>query len=191
MQRALIAFGGGAPDHLVGTAEIVVAMSNTYRDGTPYTNMAVFEWAATDAMAFITSKPKADVAKAHGWQLIEDAAVLKPGGEHHEAYVTMATAIRRMSIAAVEHEKHESPRAMLEPLAAHFINVGERRLAIAREHPDRFGQAIPTLERHLTKIHEMFPGAMKLARSLTKMPDAFYEKADEQFRDDLEAMVKA
>ena len=65
-QRALISFGGAPPGHMVGTAEIVHAMTNVHqnlleRQGAEGTYREVFYWAAVDTLAILEGRPGGDL----------------------------------------------------------------------------------------------------------------------------------
>src|ERR1700733_1088669 len=69
-QRALIAFGGAEPHHMVGTAEIVSALGNCHKETMPKPYYEVWSWASTDVMATLSRLPKDQVRKDHGWEMI-------------------------------------------------------------------------------------------------------------------------
>lgn len=168
MQRAMIAFGGAPPGHMVGTAEIVCAMANTYRDGTPDAHMKVFEWAASYAMSYVYDATREQICKDHHWSLIADDDVLKPTGRYHIAYTEMATSIRRHAIAASQAESFAHPRQVMRPLAAHFVRMTRRHIALARNHedPDVARLLVPELEERLVRIEAMFPDLEPLIAEL-------------------------
>ena len=72
-QRALVAFGGGPPGQMVGTAEIVIAMGNLVQGTSPPDYYEVFQWASLDVLQEITGHTAeqilADPGKKH-WRKI-------------------------------------------------------------------------------------------------------------------------
>jgi hypothetical protein len=156
-QRALIAFGGGKPGQMVGSAEIVIAMGNLVEGTTPPEYYDVFQWASLDVLKTLTDDSAetilADPGKKH-WKLITDDDVLKPTGRLYTTYQTIATSIRREAIAAMEKQPHH-PRHYLRPLAARFLEAhikvrAEAELEGLTDHVVRIEEAEET-------IRDMFP----------------------------------
>jgi hypothetical protein len=157
-QRALIAFGGAEPDHTVGTAEIVVALGNCHKDTMPEPYYEVWSWASTDVMATLSRVPKAQIRNDHGWAMIYDDVVLRPGGRLHATYTEIATSIRRTGISALKGDP-DDPRTRLRPLALHFLRHHQEYL---REAEAEGPQAAAFLEvdavrRSIATIRSMFP----------------------------------
>lgn len=110
-QKVQIAFGQAEPGHLVGTAELVVAMGNAPEGSIPPDYEALFRWAAIKTLcAMNRDQTPEDLAKERGWKLAPDDHVLKAGGPLHEAYVTTARTLRRTAIAATRSDPETDPR---------------------------------------------------------------------------------
>jgi hypothetical protein len=154
-QRALIAFGGAPPDHMVGTAEIVCAVGNMHKKEMPPEYYDVFAWASTDAMAEVTRQSKDVVRKAHEFPNIFDEEVLRPGGRLHATYTEIATSIRRAAIAAIKSDPDEDPRAQMRPLALYFLEHYNLMLQEGEQTADT--RAIAAIGKVLTRIRGMFP----------------------------------
>jgi hypothetical protein len=156
-QRALIAFGGGKPGQMVGTAEIVIAMGNILQGTSPPEYYEVFQWASLDVLSTIMGHTPeqilADPSKQH-WTLIPDDTVIKPSGRLYAIYQTIATSIRREAIAAMDKQPHH-PRAFLRPLAEHFI----RSHAKVRAEAEANGltDLVARLDEAIGTIRGMFP----------------------------------
>ncbi len=156
-QRALIAFGGGPPSQMVGTAEIVIAMGNLVQGTSPELYYEVFQWAALDVLQEITGdsaeKILADPGKKH-WRKIPDAEVVQPGGRLYSTYQTVCTTIRRESIS-VSTDNPDHPRALLQPFAKLFLEGNAR----ARLEAEMEGQprVIEMIDDSTRTILAMFP----------------------------------
>lgn len=156
-QRALIAFGGAPPDHMVGTAEIVTAMGNTTREQTPAEYYEVFQWASVDALSALLNQTPAEVLADPGkkdWKRIEDAEVIRPGGRLYATYVEIATAIRRTAIEALKADENH-PRKLMLPLARSVVAAYNKTRArsLAEGQPE----LVAIFDKNLATIHEMFP----------------------------------
>jgi hypothetical protein len=157
-QRALIAFGGIAPGHMVGTAELVCAMGNFEKDQLPSQAMQryfeLFQWASTDVWATLLEKPREVVRREFKYPLIIDEEVLKPGGRLHPTYVELATEIRRSAITALENHPHH-PRNYLKPLAQAFLSNHERMLKAACDH--NLTSTVRQLQETIDVVRRMYP----------------------------------
>jgi hypothetical protein len=158
-QRALIAFGGGRPDEMVGRAEIVNALGNligTTKWPAEYTD--IFRWASLDTLSIIQGYSRAEVlaAKAkQGWTDISDEDVVKPGGRLYPTYQKICTQIRRESIAAMEREPINHPRSFLRPWAAQFLQMNQKVRAEAAQ--ENLTDVVALVDEHIANIHTMFP----------------------------------
>lgn len=122
-QRALLAFGGGEPGQMVGTAEIVVACGNIMQGTMPSEYYEVFTWASLDVLSILTGDSKETILKDPGkkdWKLILDDEVLRPSGRLYKTYQEMATSIRRDAIENLRNQE-DDPRRYLRPVAALFV----------------------------------------------------------------------
>lgn len=163
-QRALIVFGGGPEGHLVGTAEIVLAMGNTHRELVPEPDWEVFRWAAADAMSKLLGISPARYCDNQEWTSVpKDDDVLKPGGKYNETYQKLADTIRRAAIGGLKGDP-DAPRAMLRPLAEHFLQM---HYQIRREAEN---QGRPELVASITEairvIQAMYPGLVVEAQAV-------------------------
>lgn len=163
-QRALIAFGGAPPDHMVGTAEIVNAMINLHKDTIPDSYQPVFAWASCHVHRELNPEIDLDkLRKDKGWPDVADADVLKPGGKHHPTYEEIAVNIRRSVIEAGRGGDND-PRYHLRPLAAHFLQAHTGYLKRAEE--DGTASEVRQLHRAVRTIREMFPDLGSVAEEL-------------------------
>jgi hypothetical protein len=158
-QRALIAFGGGAPGEMVGRAEIVTAMGNLIDDGeVPPEYIEIFRWASVDTLSAIQGHTKEQVLAQKdkaGWKAIPDDDVVNPAGRLYATYQEICTSIRRETIAALEKAPMQHPRNFLRPWAAQFIdNHGRVREEAVREN---LIQVIAAIDRQVEAIRRMFP----------------------------------
>jgi hypothetical protein len=153
-QRALIAFGGGPDDHMVGTAEIVVAMGNLHKGFMPEGWYEVFCWASTDVLQQVTGETADAIRKDKKWPAIPDADVVGSGGRFNAIYTIIVTEIRRTAIAALKDDP-EAPRAYLRPVGAHFL----RSHIKVRDQAERDGKSdvVARLQRSIDIIQTMFP----------------------------------
>ena len=155
-QRCLIAFGGSAPGHMVGTAEIVCAMGNLHNDaGVPPGYRDIFEWATVDVLAIMTGGTHEDIRKARKYQVVityDD--ILRPGGRLYATDQEIATNLRRTSIAAMENAP-DNPREYLRPLAQHFLQVHARYLAEAEVNGHT--EIATAVRQTIATIRGMFP----------------------------------
>lgn len=154
-QRALIAFGGAAPGHMVGTAEIVCALGNTHKETMPTPYYELWTWAATDVQHRLTDRPKEVIRKDHSWPAIGDEEVLQPGGRLHATYSEVATHIRRTAIAVVHGSPDEDPRARLRPLAEIFLRDYEAQLRDHQRQDRPMDAAL--IEEAVATMRRMFP----------------------------------
>ena len=154
-QRCLIAFGGAAPDHMVGTAEIVCAMGNLHRkSGVPREYRDIFEWATVDVLTILTGHTREAINKERKYPTaISDDDVLMPGGRLHGTYQEIVTNLRRTAIAALEAE--DNPREYLRPLAQHFLKVHNRHLAEAEA--EEYTEMAIAIRKTIAMIERMFP----------------------------------
>lgn len=155
-QRALIVFGGASEGHLVGTAEIVLAMGNTHRELVPDAEFEVFRWASADAFGKLMGIPPARYCERQEWTRVPtDDDVLKPGGRFNNTYQKLADTIRRTAIGGIKNDPN-APRTMLRPLAEHFLQIHYQ----ARRQAQNDGR--PDLVREITEaiqvIQAMYPG---------------------------------
>ena len=156
-QRALVAFGGGPPGQMVGTAEIVIAMGNLVQGTSPPEYYEVFQWASLDVLQEITCHTAeqilADPGKKH-WRKIPDAEVVQPGGRLYQTYQTICTTIRRELIAAMGNNP-DHPRALLQPFAKLFLHGN----AQARAEAEASGESrvIEMIDDSTRTILAMFP----------------------------------
>jgi hypothetical protein len=158
-QRVLIAFGGGPPGHMVGTAEIVVAMGNINSDRrmTPEEYYDVFTWASIDVLKAITSESEQQIrAEKKDWKEISDDDVLKPGGRLYATYQEIATNIRRNVIARME-EDSDSPRKVLRVLGAQVVaaHAKLREEAVAKEGKN--SAMVRFLDSQVATIRKLYP----------------------------------
>jgi hypothetical protein len=156
-QRALIAFGGGRPGQMVGTAEIVCAMGNLVQGTSPPEYYDVFQWASLDVLKTLTGDDEETILADPGkksWKKIADDDVLKPGGRLYPTYQTIATTIRREAIAAMEN-KANHPRQYLRPLAVRFL---ESHTKVSREaEAEGLTDIVERLDEAVATIRIMFP----------------------------------
>lgn len=181
-QRALLAFGGGKPGHLCGTAEILVAMGNIIADTHPPEYYEVFQWASLDVLPIITGHSVEQILsdpKKKGWKVIPDDDVLKPGGRLHATYVEIATTIRREAIKAVEKDPDAS-RRYLRPVGAMFIenHTKVRAEAVA----EGLTGVVERLDEAMATIQAMFP-------NLSDMDTEIARQTKEQ-QEDLDGLVE-
>jgi hypothetical protein len=154
-QRALVAFGGAPPGHMVGTAEIVAAMHNSITYFTPPEFIDLYRWAAIDVLAVLQGITPEEVLRdptKKGWTIIEDDEVLKPSGRLYSTYLTIATTLRREVIAHMEKEPRYS-RENLRPLAVRLLEA-HRQIAQSGDVDEVLMDRIK--EAHAT-IMAMFP----------------------------------
>ncbi len=151
-QRALLAFGGGPPGHMVGTAEIVVAMGNTAKGLNPEEFFEVFTWAAVDVLRQLTGDTADEIRAGKSWKLISDDDVLRPSGRLYETYQTTATTIRREAIK----QSRRPTRDFLRPVAAEFRDKHRvnRELALSAGELEIAKATSLAIDR----IEAMFPG---------------------------------
>jgi len=155
-QRALLAFGGAAPGHMVGTAEIVVAAGNLMQGTIPSEYLEVYHWAAADVLGTLKDVAPEKVWADRAWSpLVADDDVLRPGGRLHPTYVEIATGIRRNVIAAMEQQE-EHPRNHLRPLARAFLK-GHARVRAAAER-EGHAEVVARLDQAMEDIRTMYPG---------------------------------
>jgi hypothetical protein len=162
-QRALIAFGGGKPGQMVGTAEIVIAMGNLVQGTNPPEYYDVFQWASLDVLKTLTGDSEetilANPGKRH-WKKIANDEVLKPSGPLYSTYQTIATSIRREAIAAMDQQANH-PRNLLRPIAARFI---EAHTQVRREaEAEGLSHVVQQLDEAVVTIRGMFPDLGDLA----------------------------
>jgi hypothetical protein len=157
-QRALVAFGGAPPDHRVGTAEIVTALSNCHKDHMPTEYYEVWAWASIDVLQHLSGESPDEIRKAKKWPLIFDNDVLRPGGRLHATYTEIATSIRRVGIDSIKGED-ANPRVRLRPLALVLLRSHQKYIQEAsREVASR--EAVlqaEAVESAIGRIRRMFP----------------------------------
>ena len=156
-QRALIAFGGGKPGQMVGTAEIVAAMGNIIQGESPSEYYEVFQWASLDVISIIAGISPEEALKdptKKGWTLISDDDVLKPGGRLYQTYQEIATSLRREAIAHMNRSP-DHPRAYLRPLAERFLEGHAETRAKALAEGDV--RLLSYLDESDRTIRAMFP----------------------------------
>jgi len=127
-QRALIAFGGYQPGHMVGTAEILIATGNIVKGTSPVEYWEIFCWATVDVLKTLSGKTEKQILaepNRQDWKLISDDEVLKPGGRLHSAYQDIATSLRREGIKVLK-EDIDDPRKYLRPIAASFLETHQK-----------------------------------------------------------------
>ena len=160
-QRALIAFSGGKPHHMVGTAEIVIAMGNIIEGESPPEYYEVFTWASVDVLKTLTDQTEEEIfvqENRKDWKKITDAEVVEPGGRLYPTYQEVATSIRRFTIAAMDKRITNNPREFLRPVAAHYIEGHTKVLAEAAFEKGPLGkQLMSALEQHIAAIRRMYP----------------------------------
>jgi hypothetical protein len=156
-QRALIAFGGGRPGHMIGTAEIVIACGNILQGTSPPEYYEIFQWAGVDVLNILTGDTPetilADPSKKH-WKQIPDEDVLRPGGRLYKTYETIATTIRREAIAAM-NKSPDNPRELLRPLAVNFLKSHVKTRA--RLEDAGATETVARLDETCQVIRTMFP----------------------------------
>ena len=155
-QRALISFGAAPPGHMVGTAEIVHAMTNVHqnlleRDGASTDYREVFYWAAVDVLAIVEGRSRDAIWKDRGWKRVYDDEVLKPTGRLHDPYTLIATSIRRTAISALQSDP-DNPRKMLLPVARPSRSPHGRSGRVSGEGPDRGGPAYHRGDRNDQRV---------------------------------------
>jgi hypothetical protein len=176
-QRCLIAFGGGRPGHMIGTAEIVIACGNILQGTSPPEYFQIFQWAGVDVLNILTGDAPetilADPSKKH-WKQIPDEDVLRPGGRLHKTYETIATTIRREAIAAM-NASPDNPRELLRPLAVIFLksHTKTRNRLEAAGKPE----IVARLDETCHVIRTMFPGIDATLDHLEQAPE-IVEQAD-------------
>ena len=158
-QRCLIAFGAAPPGHMVGTAEIVHAMTNVHqnlleKDGASTDYREVFYWAAVDVLALVEGRSRDAIWKDRGWKVVHDDEVLKPTGRLHGPYTLIATSIRRTAISALQSDP-DNPRKMLLPVARVLLNAHASALDECRERD--LPEAVQQITDAIRTIREMFP----------------------------------
>jgi hypothetical protein len=156
-QRCMVAFGGARPGHMIGTAEIIVAMGNLHRElaSIPDDYRDIFEWATVDVLAILTGGTHEEIAKVRKYKVvITDDDVLKPGGRLNGTYLEITSSLRRTAIAAMESAP-DNPRQYLRPLAQHFIKAHTAYLAEA----ETLGltEMAAKLRSTIATIHGMYP----------------------------------
>jgi hypothetical protein len=156
-QRALVAFGGAPPDHRVGTAEIIVALSNCHKSFMPKPYYEIWAWACTTVMAHLTGENPEKIRKTNEWPQVFDNDVLRPGGRLHPTYTEIATSIRRVSIDSMRGDE-ENPRVRLRPLALVFLHAHQRYLNEAKHEAGSVELLqVEAVENAIKSIHSMFP----------------------------------
>jgi hypothetical protein len=188
-QRVLIAFNGFEPDHMVGPAEIVVAMSNMHKDRMPPAYWEVFTWASAHTWAALKyagsrSEARRKICDERKWPWIEDAEVLLPGGRLNQTYSEMVTTMRRTSIKGIESRDPVS-RELLRPIAAHFLLSQRFALQLTEGETEGATNAmIPRyrelVEQQVATLTEMFPGIEKEVEKLRN--SEVYQGAFEDIR---------
>ena len=153
-QRALISFGGAPVEEMVGTAEIVNALGNLHPRFVPDPYYQVFHWASIDVLAHLSGDPKEKIWKEKGWNPVEDADVLTPGGAYYAAHQEISTHLRREAIAGLKGQE-DHPRRYLRPLAAAF--VGSHRKARDKCLADGETELAARLDEQIETILAMFP----------------------------------
>ena len=158
-QRALISFGAAPPGHMVGTAEIVHAMTNVHqnlleREGASTDYREVFYWAAVDVLAIVEGRSRDEIWKDRGWKRVYDDEVLKPTGRLHNPYTLIATSIRRTAISALQSDP-DNPRKMLLPVAKAILQAHTAALAECRERG--LTEAVQHITEAIETVKSMFP----------------------------------
>jgi len=155
-QRALIAFGGGRPDEMVGRAEILHALGNTIKDADiPEDYQEIFRWAAADTLSVLQGVPIRDIFTMKEWPTTQDDEVVKPGGRLNAAYMEICTNIRRTILANLENHPLKHPRGFLRPWAAEFVaNALKVRDEAEREN---LHDVIKMIDHQVAAIRGMFP----------------------------------
>jgi hypothetical protein len=173
-QRALIAFGGARPGHHVGTAEIVVGMGNRHQKDCPEPFWEVFQWAAVDVMSQVRHLRPEEIRKEHGWDsVITDDDVIKPNGRLYGTYIEVVACLRQAAIGW-QRDDPRAPRAMLKPLAQHFLNLNTAHLAEARLEPAA-QWLVKYIENSIATIKDMYPDLVAEAvdeTALERKPEA-------------------
>ena len=110
-QKAQLAFGHLEPGHLVGPAELVVAMASSVAGNLLSEFETLFRWASIQTLcAMDRTAVAADLARERSWELVPDDHVLQPGGPLHETYIKAVRALRRQAIDSVRGDPDTDPR---------------------------------------------------------------------------------
>jgi hypothetical protein len=171
-QRALIAFGGGKPGQMVGTAEIVCAMGNIIAGTAPPEYYEIYQWASLDVLSTLLGEKPEELLKdpsKQGWKLIADDEVVTPGGRLYQIYQTICTSIRREAIAVME-KRPNHPREYLRPLAAKLLE--ENTKLIAEADVSGMQELVPRIEESSATIRRMFPELGDAQEELSELEDA-------------------
>lgn len=154
-QRCLIAFGGGQPGHMVGTAEIVCAMGNLHNDeSVPEHYREIFDWAVVDVLHILTGDEKEEIIDVKKLRATTDDDVVRPGGRLNAIYQEMATNMRRTAIAAIK-DMPDDPRRYLRPLALHFLRMRTRDLETIET--EGLTELADRVRHTISSIKGMFP----------------------------------
>ena len=172
-QRALIAFGGGEPGQMAGTAEIVIAMGNIIEDTIPPGYLEIFNWASIDVLHRLTGNSRDQVMKDKpDWKVPSDDEVLKPSGRLHATYQEIVTSIRKESIKALP--PNSDMRQYLRPVAAHFLEMHRqyRIEALDKSNPE----LVEIIDERIQAIEAMYPGVTSQEQEMDLMRQKIAER---------------
>jgi hypothetical protein len=163
-QKALIAFGGGKPGQLVGSAEVVVAIGNIIQGTCPPEYWDIFTWASIDTLSILTGNTTEQIlAEKKTWKLIDDDEVLKPSGRLYNTYTEIVTTIRR---AAIDNVRADYSRNYLRPLAARFVE--SHRVHREEALVDQNFELARRLTEAIDRIEGMFPGLRGIEQEMAR-----------------------
>ena len=157
-RASLIAFGGGPPGQMVGTAEIVIAMGNIVQGTSPPEYYDIFQWASLKVIEELTGDKAEKVLKDPGkkhWKLIPDAEVR---GTWWSALSDLSDHLH-LDPARVDRRHGRDtptiPRTLLQPFAKLFLYGNAK----ARDEAELSGEdrVVEMIDESTRTILAMFP----------------------------------